>query len=45
MIHQLKVDGLRNSQIARRLHSSLGYVNPNEYEAGFRKPDLAQIYV
>ena len=26
---------------ARRLHSSLGYVSPNEYEAGFQKPDLS----
>ena len=23
----------------RRLHSALGYVSPNEYEAGLRKPD------
>ena len=30
---------------ARQLHSSLGYVSPNEYEAGFRKSDLAQIHV
>ena len=26
---------------ARRLHSSLGYVSPNEYEAEFRKTDLS----
>ena len=26
---------------ARRLHSSLGYVSPNEYEGGFQNPDMA----
>ena len=30
---------------ARRLHSALGYVSPNEHEAGFQKSDLAQTHV